>query len=183
MHNFILMGGKKDMNIIKKYFIIGLIIFFIGASITPNISGDIYSIFDNSPDIVYVDDDYNETTPGWGYDHFDNIRDGIDAVADEGTVLVYDGIYNEVLFISFKSIHLIGIDKEKTIIHSSGLNHDIIIIQKSGVTIQGFTLTYYGGNQHIPTGILISPDLSNIDISDCIFTNMNHGIYFQNTSR
>ena len=45
-----------------------------------------------------------------------------------------------------------------------------------------FTLTYYGGNQHMPTGICINPDVYNISISDCIFTNMSHGIYFQNIS-
>ena len=47
------------------------------------------------PDIVYVDDDYNPSTPGWGLTHFNKIQDGIDAVNENGTVNVYSGIYDE----------------------------------------------------------------------------------------
>ena len=46
------------------------------------------------PSIVYVDDDFNASTPGWGFDHFDNIQDGIDNVSDNGIVNVYFGNYN-----------------------------------------------------------------------------------------
>ncbi|MHC4756786.1 MAG: LEPR-XLL domain-containing protein, partial [Planctomycetota bacterium] len=45
------------------------------------------------PDIVYVDNDYDSSTPGWGTTHFDRIQDGIDAVASPGTVHVADGTY------------------------------------------------------------------------------------------
>jgi parallel beta-helix repeat protein len=49
---------------------------------------------------VYVDDGYASSTPGWGYDHFAKVQDGIDGVAFGGTVHVYDGTYNEALYIS-----------------------------------------------------------------------------------
>jgi parallel beta-helix repeat protein len=60
-----------------------------------------------SPDIVYVDDDFDDTTPGWGYDHFDNIMDGVIAVADCGTVYVAAGTYIEQVIID-KSLELLG---------------------------------------------------------------------------
>ena len=44
------------------------------------------------PETVYVDDDFDSSTPGWGYDHFDNIQDGIDAVCGS-TVYVAPGSY------------------------------------------------------------------------------------------
>jgi len=37
MHNFIYMGGKKDMKILRKYLVIGLIFLFVGAGFIPNI--------------------------------------------------------------------------------------------------------------------------------------------------
>ncbi len=46
------------------------------------------------PDPVWVDRTFNEVTAGWGYDHFDNITDGIMAVADSGTVNVANGVYD-----------------------------------------------------------------------------------------
>ena len=42
---------------------------------------------------VYADDDYTSATSGWGYDHFINIRDAIDAVTENGIVHVKSGYY------------------------------------------------------------------------------------------
>jgi PKD repeat protein len=58
-------------------------------------------------DIVYVDDDYNPSTPGWGYNHFSSIQDGVDVVSEDGTVYVYDGIYYENVVVD-KTLNLIG---------------------------------------------------------------------------
>ncbi len=59
----------------------------------------------SAPDLVYVDDDYDSSTPGWGYDHFASVQDGIDAVAAGGIVHTYDGTYHEALHIT-KSLSL-----------------------------------------------------------------------------
>jgi len=50
---------------------------------------------------VYVDDDYDCSTPGWNIDHFANIQDGIDRVCDGGTVNVEPGLYEEIIYIDF----------------------------------------------------------------------------------
>ena len=62
------------------------------------------------PTMVYVDDDYTVSTPGWGYDHFARIQDGIDVVYENGIVYIYSGVYNESIFIN-NSMNLIGEDK------------------------------------------------------------------------
>ena len=48
---------------------------------------------------VWVDDDYDPSTPGWGIDHFDKVWEGMAAVNAGGTVHVYAGIYfeNEII--------------------------------------------------------------------------------------
>ena len=48
-----------------------------------------------SPFVVYVDDNYDSSTPGWGYDRFNKIQDAIDAVSRNGIVYVYNGTYYE----------------------------------------------------------------------------------------
>jgi len=40
---------------------------------------------------VWVDDDYDSGTSGWGVTHFDTIPDGLDAVEAGGTVHVAAG--------------------------------------------------------------------------------------------
>ena len=52
---------------------------------------------------VWVDDDYDASTLGWGYDHFATIQEGIDAVGEGGIVHVAAGTYTEQLIIN-KSI-------------------------------------------------------------------------------
>ena len=52
------------------------------------------------PTQVWVDDDFNSSTPGWQVTHFDQIQDGIDAVAEGGEVIVYAGTYNEDILLN-----------------------------------------------------------------------------------
>ncbi len=42
---------------------------------------------------VWVDDDYTAATSGWGVTHFEKIQDGVNGVADNGTVHVAAGTY------------------------------------------------------------------------------------------
>ena len=48
-----------------------------------------------SPINVFVDDDYDWHISRFGFECFDNIQDGIDAVAEGGRVCVRPGTYNE----------------------------------------------------------------------------------------
>ena len=61
-------------------------------------------------DVAWVDDDYCETCTNdghtWGYDAFDNIQDGIDAVWSS-TVYVAAGTYNENITVN-KYVEIIG---------------------------------------------------------------------------
>ncbi|HEC88506.1 MAG TPA: hypothetical protein ENI52_04225, partial [Thermoplasmata archaeon] len=59
------------------------------------------------PTVVWVDDDFDALTPGWGVTHFDKIQDGVDNVAVGGTVHVAAGTYTEQLTIN-KTLTLQG---------------------------------------------------------------------------
>ena len=45
------------------------------------------------PSKVYIDDDFNNSTFGWQYNYFDKIQDGINQVAENGTIYVCNGKY------------------------------------------------------------------------------------------
>jgi len=63
---------------------------------------------------IYVDDDFDETTPGWQDTHFNSIQPAINHL-NSGTIYVKNGIYQEHLIIN-KSITLVGEDIEHTIL-------------------------------------------------------------------
>ncbi len=94
------------------------------------------------PLIVYIDDDFNSTTIGWQYDHFDVIQDGIDAVAENGTVYVYDGTYYENVIVN-KTINLIGENRESTIIDGGDVGN-VVHISADWVNISGFSMRNSG---------------------------------------
>ncbi len=94
--------------------------------------------------VTYVDDDFNESTPGWEFDHFDNIQDGIDTVNENRTVCVYNGTYYENIVVD-KSVKLVGEDRNNTVIDGSG-NGDVIYFSANWIKISGFTIQNSGNS-------------------------------------
>jgi hypothetical protein len=103
----------------------------------------------SSPFVVYVDDDYTSSTPGWGYDHFAVIQDAVDAVDAGGSVMVYDGTYYEDQITINKALTVQGAGWATTIIdgnHASLTSAGCVRIVASGdVTFSGFTVRNAGG--------------------------------------
>jgi hypothetical protein len=120
-------------------------------------------------DSVYVDDDYNSSTPGWGITHFDNIQDGVDAVSVNGTVYVFNGTYYENVVVN-KSINLIGEDKNNTIIDGGG-SGDVVTILNDFIKISRFKIQNSGGG----AGINLESNFS--IVSDNNITHNNFCIY------
>ncbi len=111
------------------------------------------------PLTVYVDDDYDSGTPGWGVDRFATIQDGVNAVEANGQVIVAAGEYIETVIIS-KTLSLkgaqFGVDPRPTgIAERSGgesilrppsfqpAEKNLITVTANNVTIDGF---YLNGN-------------------------------------
>jgi parallel beta-helix repeat protein len=119
----------------------------------------------NNPSLVFVDDDYNSSTAGWDYNHFNTIQDGTNAVETNGTVLVSNGTYAENILIN-KSLDLLGENKNTTRILGTG-NGTGVNITANNVTISGFTIQNYTNGY----GIIIASSMNRITnniISDTI---------------
>ena len=93
------------------------------------------------PPLVYVDDDFTNSTPGWGYNHFNKIQDGVNAVATNGTVFVYNGTYPENVVVN-NSLTLLGENKNTTLI-GGAMNGSGVNITADNVTVSGFTIQNY----------------------------------------
>ena len=136
------------MNYGKNLVLASLFVIFITTLIiiaTPSVKAQ--------PSAVWVDDDFTPATSGWGTTHFDKIQDGIDAVANGGTVHVAAGTYTATSIASIviaKPLTLSGESMYNTVIDggvwgSSGVGWpkgihsyaDNVIIE--GFTVQGFT--------------------------------------------
>jgi|APFre7841882654_1041346.scaffolds.fasta_scaffold00775_21 parallel beta-helix repeat protein len=122
-----------------------------------------------APITVYVDDDYNPTTPGWGTDHFANIQDGIDAVATGGTVIVYAGTYDGITV--NKEIILEGQGRDVVIIDGGG-SGSVVTLASNHINISGFTIT--NGDD----GIDLLSDYNIISLCK-IENNAINGFYFE----
>ena len=138
------------------------------------VSFDNYRII---PSIVYVDDDFNESTVGWGYDHFDSIKDGIDAVAENGTVYVFNGTYYENVVVN-RRINLIGKDKDTTIIDGGG-NGVVVNIIAESTTIDNFTIRNSGEDPVIKIYCSSNNTITKVRTSD---SRRGQGFYLSNSS-
>ncbi len=136
-----------------------------------NISGgsnvDYYPLINPGPvQKIFVNDDFNSNTPGWGIYCFDSIKDGINNSSNSDTVFVFNGTYNEYNININKSISLIGEDINSTII--DGLNQDyILLVNNDSVEITRFTLQ---NSDMLLAAIYVSSNYSDIHhnfIKDC----------------
>jgi len=140
---------------------------------------------------AWVDDNYDNATPGWGIDHFNTTTDGINAVFDGGFVNLNPGTYDELLSID-KPLTLQAkyLFPDSTIITDEGstygefipFNGQTIQIESNDVTIHGLKIMRVNdgsvdtiaavGNNHYP-------DLYNITISNCSIHSIYDGFYLQ----
>ncbi|MBE3136418.1 MAG: right-handed parallel beta-helix repeat-containing protein, partial [Thermoplasmata archaeon] len=123
---------------------------------------------------VYVDDNYNESTPGWGYDHFNTIQNGIDGVAIGGFVNVNNGEYHENVVVN-KPVQLYGQDRDNTIV-DGGNTTNTFTVTASHVVINGFKIT--NGNSVYPNaGIFLDHVEGSIINNNNVSGNNGHGIF------
>jgi parallel beta-helix repeat protein len=177
---------KREMSIRgksmkRKWLAVGIILLFVGTSIIPATAQNIEKQSSRG-NWLYVG--------GSGPGNYSVIQEAVDNASDGDTVFVYHGTYNQNPYSStcvniFKSISLIGEDKNTTIIN--GIRKwDVVRVLTDRVNISGFTIqncgtgTYPGAGVHIynPIGI------SDINVHDNIIENNSMGMtmyYCHNT--
>ena len=124
---------------------------------------------------IFVDDNFNSSTPGWHKNKWATIQNAIDDANNGDTIFVYSGTYYENVVIN-KRVNLVGEDRNTTIIDG---NHagDVVNITADGVTIHGFTIKNSGW-QWPNAGAKIYYSSNNF-IYNCIIRNNYDGIYPQ----
>jgi parallel beta-helix repeat protein len=149
-------------------------------NIPSGINQDLYPIKNpptNPPDYVWIDKEFNSSTSGWGFNHFSNIQDGINAVDVGGTVFVYTGIYYENLQVT-KNINLTGNDKNNTIIDGRQIS-DVITISSSNSIIRGFKIQNSSSGNNYHGGIVLGGTKNKIENTN--ITNCHSGIVLANS--
>ncbi len=137
------------------FFTIIFISFLFSSDLRAQVQGERIGV-EWPPGTVFVDDDYDASTPGWGYDHFKSVLSGIERVREHGTVYVFSGDYEESASIAIdKPLYLMGEDRVSTILGSTG--EDVVEITADSVTVSGFTI------QHDLLGVSTSCVLINSD--------------------
>jgi len=137
---------------------------------------------DDSSSTLYVDDDYNTSTPGWNETHFSSIGDALEVAAEGNRIVVFEGNYYEDIVID-KSIILRG--KNMPILNGR------ITINANGSSITNFEIAGSSGNgiflnassclinhchiEGFETGINISGE--NNSIKECNIEDNNMGIF------
>ncbi|RLF41266.1 MAG: hypothetical protein DRN12_03555 [Thermoplasmata archaeon] len=132
------------------------------------------------PLIVYVDDVFNSSTPGWDYNHFNYIQEAINGVIEGGIVYVFNGTYFESIIVN-KTISLIGEDRSSTIIDSGG-SGDVVNITANGVGIEGFTITHSGSWPHSAVKIYHANNVIIFNLNVHLNNGEGVNLYFSNNS-
>ena len=126
------------------------------------------------PADVYVDDDFDGSTPGWGVTHFDNIQNGTNNVSSGGNVYIWDGTYYGENITINNPVSLIGNGTENSIIEYKDLilgAYSVISILSENVSISG--LHFNNSTNHIIDNFNAFY-CANTTIINCLFTNSSH---------
>ena len=110
----------------------GVALYADGSEPGEEISIQDLTLFDGT--ILYVGGD--------GPDNYTYIQEAINAALDNDTIFVFNGTYEEHVVVD-KPLHLVGEDKEITIIDGSEIG-DVVWIYSSFVTFHGFTVANGG---------------------------------------
>ncbi|RLF48707.1 MAG: hypothetical protein DRN10_02115, partial [Thermoplasmata archaeon] len=122
--------------------------------------------------ILFVDSTW---TPDGENDKYNSIQDAINNASSGDIIYVFDGTYEENLFIG-ESLQIVG---ENNVILSGIENHNAIHVMADGVTISNFTVM-----NGAVSGILINGSLGghNVTVKNCIITgNGKEGVLLDNT--
>ena len=179
---------------------------FLGSSMSATITyigGDsndaVLTVFDPCPaqSTVYVDDSWVGTTPGtdpdgvggpatnFGCDSFATIQDGVNAVTNPGTVIVYAGTYTETVTVN-KQLSIrgmqFGVDARtrvavpESIVNGAGGS---FILTANGIALDGFTVQ--DASTTTAAGIVTDVTASGYQIRNNIIRANRIGLYLRSS--
>ncbi len=149
---------------------------------------DVFLTFlDNSTCEVWVDDNYDIGTPGWGVTHFASINNAISVSVDGGIVTVKPGTYEELVQIdkpvilrsTFSAGNTMISDFGKTYSQFLAVGGHTVQIASDHVFIGDFTIRRY---ESVVTTAAVgnndAPNISHVEIRNCIIETLIDCMYF-----
>lgn len=160
----------KKYSQFRKYFTIGIIFFFIGASIVPAMRSE----FPSEKTIITVDDEPGDAD-------YTSIKEALNASSPGDTIEVYSGTYPEQLMsIKNDNITLLGIahelgegnDTGRPYIQGNVALGDVLRIEANQVIISNFLIENSDG---FLGGCISASKQNNITISECVLHTIKEG--------
>jgi parallel beta-helix repeat protein len=134
------------------------------------------SFIDENNYVIWVDNNYDPSTPGWGVDHFNMIEDGINACVDYGLVNVQPGTYKDVFEID-KPLILKSVwgplsttisDFDSTYSELLETNGYTVLINSSHVLLSNFTIERFESViRNAAVGTNPGSGLNHVEINYC----------------
>jgi parallel beta-helix repeat protein len=148
-----------------------------------------FSFIDNEFYQIWVDDNYDASTPGWGVDRFAKIEDGINGCPIGGEVKVDYGTYEEILNINKPVILQSKWGPINTIITDQGATYSELLatdgytvrINSSNVLITGFMIERFASVvRTAAVGNNADTQLSHVEVNDCVIESFCDCIRYSN---
>ncbi|MGC9308203.1 MAG: C25 family cysteine peptidase [Thermoplasmatota archaeon] len=151
------------------------------VDVTSNLTGDENTgndaasrLFQVLPDQVYVDDDFNVSTPGWGVYNFSSIQDAIDNVAPGGRVFVFNGTYGENVMV-YQPVNITGESMAGVTVQATGgsafsIQSDFVTLDNFAVSSDYGTVIYADYSQNLLLSRINVANWNYVDIYSCSVT-------------
>ena len=177
----------------------------VGDAVSTNVDYDPWYInagmttLSSSVDLgnVHIDDDYNANSCDaagyvWNLNCFDTIQEGINTVAESGTVNVAAGTYNENLVVD-KSLTINGANAGVNAVTGTrsyesiidGLTTTAVSISASDVVLDGFTITIANKADSKQAGVIIANNdagINNVAVKNNIIKDIFDGVDSDDTN-
>jgi len=163
----------------KTFLMILIVIILITTATTQSLNIKEYNTGLKKTEIIFIDS--NNTIGPWdgSYDNpYQTITEGVNNAESGDIIYVLKGIYTEQIIID-ETIHIIGENKEETIINSDYKEYGVKIIAEN-VKLEGLTIKNSGGFKE---NSAIKIKANNTKISDCMIKRAKTGIYLNNTNK
>lgn len=119
-------------------------------------------------DVVYVDDDFTTSTPGYYVDHFSTLQLALDRLSPYGTAVLYDGVYSGEILIDDDFCDNTGI----TIMGDYGCfpgDVSAVINGNFVVLVDDVTIQYLEFNPDTDGSIIVDGDVNMVSVECCKF--------------
>ncbi len=113
----------------------------------------------------------------WTVENGESIQDAIDSASPGDTILVEPGTYKEEPLTVNKSLTIEGTGTG-VVVRSQGTGNDIVMIVVSNVTLRSLV---FDGENESKTALDIYGDISNIQVRNCTFRDVDTGLWINYT--